>query len=184
MGQRTREMYQRAYFEHVCNEAIYSPGGMAKLENILGHSKVYTTFFGCKYIKLDGCPGSIGLDRLASRIGEIAYTKSKHESFTAQDRVNGIDCVYKLREFTKISREQIAQSNILTRIFHFIGNMFGPIVSEIEEFGSHMDYFKGYSEAEFKRTFPGEPLPVSFFDKDFKRFYLTEEQIRSLALQS
>lgn len=161
--------------------------GLTKLNTLLKDATVITTFWGGRYVKLKDY-GSTQIDELASKILNEGSERSRQESLTPTERVSGMDCIYKMRELYKISKQKIDQSNFFTRICDYMRRFafFFPCSSEqfrINQTGhgmGGMGYFQSYSDEEYQRTFPGLPLPEDDFVTADRRVYATEAQIRAL----
>jgi len=138
-------MSLETYLDHICNDAICFPDGLKKLETLFNNAIVQTTFWGGRFVKIEGCTGTIQIDGLASRILNVGSIKDKNETLTPQDCTCGVNCINKMRGLYLISDRKIAESNLLTRIFDSIRQFtIWPYTARFHiehESGHGMDFF-------------------------------------------
>lgn len=92
----------------------------AEVDQLLATAQIKTTFFASRVLKFEGYEGSISIDEVALKVYEAAKHRFERNNFNTQDRVSGLDVMHRLRNFYTASDDEMAKSNVLTRLINCI----------------------------------------------------------------
>ncbi len=134
------------------------------VNNLLKKAEATVSFFGERVITVNGYEGSFSLDELASRVALASEKCLESNDLTTEERVAGIDILYKIRNFYQVTDTKISETNCFTKLLNWIREFtFYPYTPRhyTKEHGLTEQYFRAYSEDNFVKTF-GEEKPNGF----------------------
>ena len=130
------------------------PWKLQKLNKLLDRAEITTTYLGSRVITIEESGESICLNQIAEKIAQAAFCRSLSDDFTVIDRVSGFEIVRKIQNFYLIGDRQIEKSLCFTRCFARIReNSCTCSPARFVLKTSCKNYFRGYSEREFNKTF-------------------------------
>lgn len=127
-------------------------------------AKLHQSFFGRFYIAVEGYKGSLGLDALEIRL--IKLIKKTNYEFDEKERKFGDKIDDKIHHIYYESKELISKSNIITKVFNFIGLIFKYFFPDLNvdlevRRDYYMDYnyviFAYYTKNQYVKVFGKEP---------------------------
>lgn len=92
----------------------------AEVDQLLATAQIKTTFFASRVLKFEGYEGSISIDKVTLKVYKAAKHRFERNNFNMQDRVSGLDVMHRLRNFYTASDDEMAKSNVLTRLINCI----------------------------------------------------------------
>jgi hypothetical protein len=148
---------------------------LTKLSHLLNNpkSEVKLTFslLGSRILTVNGC--SVNLHDVTQRVFSKGdkIIHGDGNSISLRDRCSGVMCVRKLREYYNTTDAMIKNLNWISSIFFKLKMNFkiceeaiawNPTTAFLEsardKIGTY-EHFRAYSEGDFRKTFPGTPLP-------------------------
>lgn len=123
-------------------------------KNLLERSTSNISFFGGKYITVEGIAGYVYMGSLVNR---VALLVKKDWNFTMQQRVHGKIIDAKITKLFDELDEKMKNANFLTRIFSYIRECFSDPQFRWTEWWQHT--FDFYTLAQLNRDFPGVAVP-------------------------
>ena len=138
------------------NECLEKTQSFAELRKIVEKSQPNLSFFGSRYITVEGYEGTLPINSLAKRVLEI---RNKDFEFDEIERSHGHYIVHKINEIHNKSELQIEQSNRFTWLLTNVQIIF---LCTLDERGD-WDYdisrtFELYTKQQFQKVF-GHPVP-------------------------
>lgn len=144
------------------NDALNKASTFAELKPLLDKAKVEVSFWGNRYVKIEGCKGTVSVEALVSRVHDVLH---QNFEFDENERKAGNQIAGKIDQIYSDSDNQLKHKNLLTKVFfnviHLVDNgrfkWRGP-----GDLGGENDAFKYYTMGQYINAF-GSPPPKSIW---------------------
>jgi hypothetical protein len=153
---------------------------LPQIDQILSKSQASVDFWGTRKVTAEGFEGSVRMVDVARRLLDFSDAgPEKH--FTLEERKAGVRSLKKMEQHYEETDQMQSSSNPLTYIFVFFQKLLGmngeSFIPYNERWFIQYDWeassrFQGYTNYQFYRDFPGQPLPKEHFSAGKGTFYI------------
>ncbi len=159
---------------------------LVHVKDLLASAEATVSFWGTRVINLPNYEGRISLDELVRKVYAAAIQREKANDMTVEERLAGIDIVYKLRDFYTSTDEKIRTANLFTSLINNYQEFnIGPYTNRFYTETNWIDcHFRAYNEEEFKKEF-GQEKDGNFYKNsdgeapNSNKVYASEGAIRA-----
>jgi hypothetical protein len=124
-------------------------------KNILERSTSNISFFGAKYITVEGSTGSVSMGTLVNKV--VLFVR-KDWDFSMQQRAHGKIIASRITTLFGELNDKMKNANFLTRFFSYIREYFSDPEYEWNSWGQHS--FELYTLNQLRRDLPAATVPA------------------------